>query len=278
MKPLALAAFVCSTVLVLSAPASAGSGGHEGHHGSSSMSAQASHGGHAAHRSKAKTPSKIAGLPSVKAYKKGMDVMHRDMNISYTGHVDVDFVRGMIPHHQGAVDMAEVVLKHGKDEIIRGLAKNIKAAQLAEIGMMNRWLYTRGYVPADQKKCQCIIGEYERAMEVMHRDMDISYTGDADLDFVNGMIPHHQGAIDMAWVVVRHGNDPEVIKFTRDVIRDQTNEIALMEGWRDRYLAKLKAEKGECTRDPKSDKKSKSAKPVKAVETSKPSEHQHHSK
>ena len=49
--------------------------------------------------------------------------MHADMSIDYTGDPDKDFIRGMIPHHQGAIDMAKVVLKYGKDPKVKELAK-----------------------------------------------------------------------------------------------------------------------------------------------------------
>jgi uncharacterized protein (DUF305 family) len=70
--------------------------------------------------------------------------MHRAMAIDYTGDADVDFVRSMIPHHQGAIDMAEIELEHGKDAEIKELAKNIIAAQEQEIAMMKGWLAKHG--------------------------------------------------------------------------------------------------------------------------------------
>jgi uncharacterized protein (DUF305 family) len=52
---------------------------------------------------------------STKAFKAANDKMHGGMNIPFSGNADVDFVKGMVPHHQGAVDMAKIVLEHGKD-------------------------------------------------------------------------------------------------------------------------------------------------------------------
>jgi uncharacterized protein (DUF305 family) len=65
----------------------------------------------------------------------------------------------------------------------------------------------------------------------MHGAMDITYTGNADVDFVNGMIPHHAGAVDMAKTVLAFGKDPEIKKLAEAIIKAQETEIAQMQEW-----------------------------------------------
>ena len=65
----------------------------------------------------------------------------------------------------------------------------------------------------------------------MHAAMDIPYTGDADVDFVQGMIPHHASAVEMAQIILQHGSDPEIKALAEKIIADQQGEIAWMRDW-----------------------------------------------
>ena len=82
--------------------------------------------------------------PATEAYKAANMEMHGQMEIDYSGDADVDFIRNMIPHHQGAVAMAKIVLEHRTDPEVKKLAEGVIAAQESEIAWMEEWLAKRG--------------------------------------------------------------------------------------------------------------------------------------
>jgi uncharacterized protein (DUF305 family) len=166
--------------------------------------------------------------------KKMMD----DMNeVKMTGDFDLDFVNMMIPHHQGAVDMAEAYLLKAKDEKIKAIANNIIIAQKKEIEELRSLIAS--HKPSDKKEGQAsgghgAEGHYELS-EAMNKMMDemkgMKMTGDADKDFVMMMIPHHQSAIDMAENQISHGKNVQIKQFAQKVINDQSREIKEFEQW-----------------------------------------------
>lgn len=105
--------------LALAQPALAQSMDHSGHGGHGAAAAQS---------------------PASKAFAEANARMHSAMAVPMTGNPDVDFIAGMIPHHEGAVDMARIVLEHGTDPEVRKLAEAVIKAQEAEIAWMKDWL------------------------------------------------------------------------------------------------------------------------------------------
>lgn len=96
---------------------------------------------HSGHDMGTMSASDGASSPAAKGYIEAMDKMHEVMGkMEYSGDPDIDFARGMIPHHQAAIDMAKVQLEHGKDPEIRKLSEEIIEAQEREIKQLEDWL------------------------------------------------------------------------------------------------------------------------------------------
>jgi uncharacterized protein (DUF305 family) len=88
--------------------------------------------------------------PAAREMQQAMEKMHAAMmSVPYTDDADADFVAAMIPHHQGAIDMARIELKYGKDPEMRRLAHAVVAAQEQEIKQMRRWQAKRGQKHAE---------------------------------------------------------------------------------------------------------------------------------
>jgi uncharacterized protein (DUF305 family) len=166
---------------------------------------------------------------STKGFETAMAGMMKGMMMTMTGKPDLDFVQGMMPHHQGAIDMAKVVLQFGKDPEIKKLAQAVVKAQEGEIDFMKDWL-----ARADQAAFPVVPDSAKAnglAMSEMMKNMAPDYSGDADVDFVKGMIPHHQGAIDMAKVAQQYAKDPTLLQLAGDIVAAQEGEITLMKDW-----------------------------------------------
>lgn len=188
---------------------------------------QAEHSQHEMHDTAVDTDNEVH-----QAYLQGMTKMHDDMMAGMMANdPDVAFAKGMLPHHEGAVAMAEVQLKYGKDATMRKLAEDIIAAQQSEIEQMQQWIAEH---PDTQKQdnTEAMQHAYHQGMQAMHDDMmaGISDT-DPDMAFAKGMLPHHQGAVAMAEVELKYGKDAAMRQLAEDIIAAQQAEIELMQNW-----------------------------------------------
>ena len=166
--------------------------------------------------------------------KKMMDDMSA---VKMTGDFDIDFANMMIPHHQSAVDMAQMYLPKAKDEKIKTMAQNIIDAQKKEIEELKTLI--ANHKPAgkgdEHAGAGHAGGEHNELMTAMNTMMDkmkgMKMTGDADKDFVMMMIPHHQSAVDMADNEISHGKHVEMKQFAQKLIDSQSKEIKEFEAF-----------------------------------------------
>jgi uncharacterized protein (DUF305 family) len=141
---------------------------------------------------------------------------------------DVMFARGMIPHHQQAVAMSDMILaKDGIDAKVTDLATQIKAAQAPEIAQMSGWLAGWGENPSPSMGMDHDMGGGMMSQADMDA-LDQATGQDAARLFLTGMITHHKGAITMAQNEVANGQNPEAVALAQKIITDQQAEITTM--------------------------------------------------
>lgn len=144
---------------------------------------------------------------------------------------DQMFVMMMIPHHQQAIEMADLILgKDGIDPRVTELAQQIKDAQGPEIDTMAGWLDDWG-MPYDDSMPGHDMGGMDGGM-MSEEDMaalEVATGVEASRLFLTGMIAHHQGAVTMAQDEVDNGQNADVIALAQQVIDGQTAEIATMQ-------------------------------------------------
>jgi uncharacterized protein (DUF305 family) len=143
---------------------------------------------------------------------------------------ELEFLAGMVPHHQGALDDAQLALERSERPEVRGLAQEIIAAQEAEIAQMNGWL--DAWYPEGNR--EGVAAEMGAAMMHMEMPRLEGLSGDAfDRAFLEGMIMHHQMAIQMADSLLEQDlvAHEEVGTLAEEIRRTQEAEIAEMQGW-----------------------------------------------
>lgn len=183
--------------------------------------------------------------PFLALNRTAMNNMMAGMTVRPTGDADRDFVAMMVPHHQGAIDMAQAELLHGRNQKLLRIAQEIVVEQLQEIAAMRlalgepaspTWVTNGARRPAATTPPQkttsagdaAFVGRSNAAMHKMMTNMAVKATDNVDHDFVAMMEPHHQGAIDMAQVELQYGQHPQLKAIAQEIIVDQMQEITLM--------------------------------------------------
>ena len=140
------------------------------------------------------------------------------------GGVDRAFVAAMVPHHESAVEMAEIARRRAQSPAVERLAADIVRSQREEIAILQRedaQLAARAVEPGSLG-----LSEHETGMHGGHGSLETARPFDAA--FVEQMIPHHEGAVRMARIELERGGDPELQALAREIIEEQEREIEVM--------------------------------------------------
>lgn len=161
-----------------------------------------------------------------------MDTMHAMMSMmmamTMTNDPEIDFVKMMAMHHQGAINMAHAELQDGKSDSLKRTAQKIINEQQAEIQQFNTILTT---LIADNSDPAFAMEQMDN-MTKMGKAADVQLiTGDIDNDFATLMMVHHQSAIDNASAYLHHGNNAQIKTMANNIIKSQTMEIGEMANW-----------------------------------------------
>ena len=146
-----------------------------------------------------------------------------------SGNASLDFLKGMIPHHEAAIDMAESYLKYGGESTeLENIAKDIISAQKDELKQMNELM--KQYEEdgkTDSKKEEEYLKKYSSMFSEgpMSHHLDPSSVDTIDQAFGEGMILPHQMAVDMAKDILEYTDYEEIRKLAQDIVDTQEKEI-----------------------------------------------------
>jgi uncharacterized protein (DUF305 family) len=145
---------------------------------------------------------------------------------------DIAWLSQMIEHHTGALEMAQDVVKHGKKDFVLKAAKSIFAAQTGEIKQMTTWLKTWYNAVPDKSQMKLMREDMKPMLEMTKPAMaGMNMAEDIDKLFLEGMIEHHQSAVDMGKLALKKAIRPELKQFGQKVVTDQSKEIVQYKAW-----------------------------------------------
>ena len=162
----------------------------------------------------------------------GSSGMAKQMVMKNGKYSDERFIDAMVPHHQGAIAMARVALKHAEHEEIIVLSRNIVSTQQAEIEELKaikKEEFGTSNVPMEMSPQQM------RSMGMMMNPQSLADEKPFDEAFIDAMIPHHQSAIEMAKVANQESENPRIKELAGNIVSAQNREIEQMKQWRQRW-------------------------------------------